>query len=480
MRWLFLRVLALIYLIAFVSLWGQVHGLIGTDGILPFDAYLEGVEARVDSPFLRLPTLLWWWAEDAGLTAMCGAGVLSSALLLWGVAPRLMLSLNWVLYLSLVSVGQVFLGYQWDGLLLETGLLAVFFAPGNWRPGLGRSEPSPLATWALRFLLFRLMFWSGVVKWFSGDPTWASFTALEYHYWTQPVAPWTAWFAAWMPGFVHTASCVAVAFIELLLPFAVFMGSRGRRFAAIGFIGLMLVITVTGFYGFFTLLTAALCLTLLDDADLRALTPSSWRFPTVSRPGCSRVEWWAVTPLLVACLMVGWYRVAASEGRHPDGPSAYVTRAVAPFRSINRYGLFARMTTRRPEIEIEGRSEDGEWKAYTFRWKAGPTDRRARWAVGHMPRLDWQMWFAALGTYENSGWLLHFMVKLYEGEPEVLALLENDPFAGEKPVVLRAVLYQYRFASFDHFRSTQAWWVRERVGHYAPLLTPTGWSAPPQ
>ena len=477
-RWIFLRALALVYFTAFVSIWVQIHGLVGEQGILPFDEYLETIATRSDSPFAHLPTLLWWWPTDAGLTAVCALGVLCSLALVWGLATRAVLVLTWALYLSLVSVGQIFVGYQWDALLLETGLLAVFFAPSGWRPGLGLREPSPLATWLLRLLVFRLMFWSGLVKWFSGDPSWASFTALEYHYWTQPITPWTAWFAAWLPPFVHTVSCVAVAFIELLLPFAIFMGARGRRLALLGFGVLLFAITVTGFYGFFTPLAFALCLTLLDDDDLRALSPRRLRWLPQERLSCRGFERWAASPLLLIVLIMGWYRIAASEGRPPSGVSATVTRWAAPFHSVNRYGLFARMTTTRPEIELQGRMEGGEWESYVFRWKAGPLDRRGRWAIGHMPRLDWQMWFASLSSYEHNAWLLHFMTRLHQAEPDVLALLADDPFNGQKPTLVRALLYEYRFVSFDTWLAGEGWWVRERVGHYAPLITPTGWASP--
>src|SRR5215470_3759546 len=200
-RRLFLRLLALSYLAAFLSLAVQVRGLVGAEGILPARTLLDWVRPRTGlERYWIAPTVFWMADGDVALTAVCVAGAGLSVLLLFEVAPVAVLFLLWALYLSLTVVGQVFLGYQWDALLLESGLLAVFLASGGARPRPGReSPPPPVVVWLFRWLLFRLMFSSGVVKLSSGDETWRSLTALRYHYWTQPLPTGIGWYAAHLP-----------------------------------------------------------------------------------------------------------------------------------------------------------------------------------------------------------------------------------------------------------------------------------------
>ncbi|HEY8232159.1 MAG TPA: lipase maturation factor family protein, partial [Vicinamibacteria bacterium] len=253
-RWLFVRALALVYLCAFLSLAVQVDGLIGSRGILPAQELLGYVRERTGiERYWLLPTLFWLDASDGALLLACGGGAALSLALLAGLVPVPVLALLWALTLSLAGVGQVFLGYQWDALLLETGLLAVFFAPGGLRPGVA-GEPPRLPLWLLRWLLFRLMFGSGLVKLASGDPTWRSFSALDYHYWTQPLPTWLGWYAHQLPSWFQHASVAAMFGIELLAPWLVFAGRRARLVAFFPLAGLQLLIAATGNYAFFNLL----------------------------------------------------------------------------------------------------------------------------------------------------------------------------------------------------------------------------------
>ena len=142
--------------------------------------------------------------------------------------------------------------------------------------------------------------------------------------------------------------------------------------------------------------------------------------------------------------------------------------ALAPFSLANSYGLFAVMTTSRIEIVVEGSNDGQTWQPYEFKYKPGDPARRPHWVAPYQPRLDWQMWFAALGTYQENPWFSNFMVRLMRGTPEVTALLETNPFPDAPPVYVRASAYEYRFTDYDTRRNTGRWWERERRELYFP------------
>ena len=275
-NWLFLRLLGLVYLIAFVSLWVQIEGLIGTNGILPVADYLERVhEVTGADRYRRLPTLLWFADGDLALHLLCGAGAVLSLLLIAGVAPVPVLGSLWACYLSLTLGGQTFLSFQWDILLLETGFCALFVAPLVLKPRLpGSLSPPPRAgRWLMWLLLWKLMFLSGAVKPLSMDETWWKLTALDYHYWTQPIPNGVSWYAHHLPAWFRKLSTLMTYAIEIVLPFLIFAGRYGRRILAFATVFLMLAISWTGNYGFFNLLTVVLCLPLLDDGLFRRWLP---------------------------------------------------------------------------------------------------------------------------------------------------------------------------------------------------------------
>ena len=453
----------------------------GSQGILPARELLDWVRARTGvERYWIAPTLFWVADGDLALSGACVAGAALAGALLLGVAPIPVLGLLWALYLSLSVVCQVFLGYQWDALLLETGLLAVLFAPGGWRPGLGRaSPPSPVAVWLLRWLLFRLMFSSGVVKLASGDDTWRTLTALGYHYWTQPLPTWVGWYAAHLPAWVHRASVAAMFAVELLAPVLLFAPQRFRRMAFAPLVGLQVLIALTGNYAFFNLLAGALCLFALEDADL----PASWRrrCAASAEPPSAR-PFWPRGVLYPAAVVVGFVSGAemmAAVGVEPPAPLMALRRAVAPLSSINGYGLFAVMTTTRPEIVVEGSDDGRTWQAYEFRWKPGALDRRPGFVAPHQPRLDWQMWFAALGSCETNPWFVRFLGRLLEGSPPVAQLLARNPFAERPPRLIRAELYEYEPTDLATKRRDGTWWRREARGLYCPVLSAEDFASRP-
>jgi hypothetical protein len=370
-----------------------------------------------------------------------------SAVLLTGRFSRVCLILLFVLYLSFSSAGQDFLSFQWDALLLETGFLAIF---------LGRT---PVVVWLFRWLVFRLYFLSGAVKLLSGDPTWRNLTALNYHFHTQPLPVRLAWYADKLPEPVLHALTFLTLAIELGAPFLIFAPRRIRMFGASLMIGLQVLILLTGNYAFFNLLTIALCLFLFDD--------QAWRRPFVRSPRSARIG-----PAILAAIIVtlGLVHMLETFNVPLPEPLPTLTRVTAPFEIVNSYGLFAVMTTTRPDIIVEGSNDGQNWAAYEFRYKPGDMDRAPRWAAPHQPRLDWQMWFAALGNYRSSPWFMGFALRLLQNSEPVLALLEKNPYSDFPPRYVRARVYEYTFTDWATRRATGAWWQRRLLGEYLPAI----------
>ncbi|HVE84672.1 MAG TPA: lipase maturation factor family protein, partial [Myxococcales bacterium] len=466
---------------AFISFGVQARGLVGEDGIWPFPRLLEWAGQKLPHPFLDIPSLLWLWPRDAGLIATCALGAACGAALMAGAWARPMAVLCYALYLSLVSAGGLFFGYQWDSLLLEVGFLAMFIAP--WAPWLGRQGESPppaVGLFLARALLFRLMFLSGVVKLTSHDPTWRALRGLQYHYWTQPLPTWTAYFADLMPLWFDQACEVVMFGIELGAPFLLF-GPRRVRHLGAGLIAfLQLCIAATGNYGFFNLLTLCLCALQLDDSlwrrvpRLRRSAPGAQAaLPALPRARAAAAGWAALAAVL---LLLGWVELWSRVHPRAGWPGwvEALAEQAAPFRVVNGYGLFAVMTTEREEIDLSGSADGEHWKSYRFQYKPGPLDERPRFAPLHMPRLDWQMWFAALESCEQNQWLLLLQQGLLEGRPAVRALFAEDPFPDAPPRYVRTRIAPYRFAPFSRWRADGTWWTRGEDRPYCPPLTLEG------
>jgi lipase maturation factor 1 len=473
--WIFLRLLGLIYLAAFVSLAVQVNGLIGSRGILPARDFLLSKRAWGRRRFLQIPTLCWWNADDRFLQFLCWGGAGLAMLLAVNVAPLPVIVLLWVFYLSLFNVSRLFLGYQWDILLLETGFLAIFLAPFELVPASPpATAPSPIILWLLWWLLFRLMFSSGFVKFRSGDRAWRTFTALTFHYETQPLPPWTAWYMHRLPAWFHKLSVAVMFLIELLAPFLIFVPSPFSYAAGAAFVFFMVLIMATGNYCFFNLLAIALSALLFDDAVWLSLFQ---RFvPTISVGQAALPSSWplGITIPVAAIILLLSVDIVGRLVHHPPRWPRWMEVALEwlePFRLVSPYGLFSVMTTERPEIIIEGSNDGLQWQAYEFKWKPGDVKRRPRFVAPHQPRLDWQMWFAALGFYPNNPWLRMMLIRLLRGSEDVIALLERNPFPDQPPKFIRAAIYDYRFTDFARRRATGEWWRRERRGLYSPVLS---------
>ena len=476
--WLFLRLLAVVHLIAFVSLWVQLEGLIGPHGLLPAKPYFEAVHQQLGSAaVLQLPTLCWVFGSGPFLHVLCGAGVSLSLLLFAGVAPALCLGLLWAAYLSLNYAGQVFFHFQWDTLLLETTFLAIFFAPWSLLPRWRAFEPPPAARILLWWLLFRLMFLAGVVKLASGDSTWRNLSALTFHYETQPLPTPLAWFSHQLPAWWHRASCAGMFVLELFVPFFLFATRTLRHNAAILLVAFMAAVALTGNYTFFNLLAIALCVPCFDDTWWRAVRPArALRVcPLLDPKPHLAPRWQRRITLPFAALVIAFTLLQAMPSLAPGFGSVNGFRQLAavvdPFRSLNNYGLFAVMTHPRPELVFEGSEDRIEWRAYEFKHKPGALARRPTWVAPHQPRLDWQLWFAALGTPQQNPWVISLCEQLLRGNPVVLALFAENPFPDKPPRFVRIVRYEYHFTDAATRAATGHWWRRSPMDFYVPAAS---------
>jgi hypothetical protein len=469
---IFLRLLGFVYLVAFVSYWLQFGGLNGERGILPAAEFFgKAREILGAEAYWQFPSVCWLAAGDTALYGWCGAGIVASLVLMLGFAPLPCLVFLWVDYLSLSVAGQIFYQFQWDILLLEAGFLGIFLSPLNLRLRKAGNPPRP-AWFLLIWLLFRLVFASGVVKLTSGDPAWINGTALDYHYFTQPLPTRVAWFAQQLPGWWQVMSVRVMFFVELGLPFLLFGPRRLRLVAAGGIAALQLLIALTGNYGFFNLLTVALCLLAADDAIWARLTRGRWGLDSARRDA----RFLAKEFLLAAAFSIFLLSLVplAASFRRPIpllAPLIGAYGSIAPFRTINGYGLFAVMTKERREIIVQG-SEDGmAWKAYVFRFKPGDPRRAPAWVAPYMPRLDWQMWFAALGSDEQNPWFVNFLERLLDGSPSVPGLLEENPFPYGPPRFVRALSDRYTFTTMSERALTGNWWNIEPVAIYCAEIS---------
>lgn len=467
--WLFPRLVGLVFMAAFISLWVQIDGLAGSRGILPVAEHLEAVRQHFsESPaqaWWQFPTLLWFGSGDRALHLWLALGFLASLALALGRWPAASAFTAWLCYLAFAAALPVFLNFQWDALLLEAGLLAVLFVP--WQAALlrGRAEPARLGRLLVWWLLFRLMFESGIVKLYGFDATgrnaWLEGTALDYHYFTQPIPVWVSWWLAQLPSWFHWLSLALVFVIELVLPFFILGPRRLRMIAFWGFTLLMLLIMASGHYGFFNLLTLALAISLIDDASwpdafrnfFRPAPPPSTnnRMETIHR----RLLPWAATILfaVTALQLLLVLRLLSPATIAP------ILAPVAPLRSANSYGLFSVMTTERPEIFIESSADGLQWEPWIFRWKMDTASTSMPFLIPHMPRLDWQMWFAAL-EYQSSGqppsWILPFLARMQEKSTPVADLLKTGP--DNPPKFFRLRLDLLKFSSPETRRETGRYW----------------------
>ena len=489
-RWLFLRALGLIFFSAFYSLVFQIRGLIGPNGILPAHAYLiEVARAFAASRFWFAPTVLWISSSDRFLMAVCIAGIVASLLLAGNIAPRLMLVICLVAFLSFVAAAQDFASYQSDGMLLQAGFISLFFAPPGWRPGWGEKHPPSRAGWFLLvFLMFCIYFESGVAKVRGGDPEWRDFTAMDQYYQNGPLPTWIAWYAHQLPHAFHYATAVLTMALELFLIFAIWLPRRARIVMFFVLTAWQAGIILTSNYAFLNYIVLSLGFLLLDDKFLRRFLPRAVRAASADAAGSDAPipptvpapvpPWREYFNLATQGILLIWIFYASAallllmlipSAPLPTGPIS----ALEPFRFANEFGLFGVMTRGRYELEFQGSNDGQNWAAYPFRYKPQDVSKPPRIYAPYQPRFDWNLWFASLGGWEHYRFVLNVEERLLEGEPDVLALFAGNPFPNHPPEQIRVIRWQYWFTDRDERRQSGAWWRREEIGLYAPVLERT-------
>lgn len=472
--------LGLTYVIAFASLYLQIDVLYGPDGLQPMSLAFEQIRSHLrGSGFWQLPTLFWWGTSPEFLKAVASLGILAGTAYALGLLPPLSALLAWLCYLSFLNAGGRYLSFQWDILLVETGFLAIWLYPlAFWR-----QQPRLLLILLLWWLNFRLMFASGAVKLLSGDPLWRNFTALYVHYETTCLPNPLSWYAHHLPKWFLRTQTGLTFFVELFLPWLIFLGQRWRTLAALGFIGLQMGIAATGNYTYFNLLSAVLALTLLDDKFFAA---KHFKLPACTNgqadpeknslriyPGSTFLRpVYKVFIGVIALVLICNSLVPLSQVLPFAPPNLAKTIYVATqnLRLVGSYGLFANMTKSRPELVIEGSSDGQNWQAYEFKYKPDRLDKTPRQVAPHQPRIEWQLWFAALGEPRRHAWVFTLLNRICQNSSPILELFAYNPFAGQQPQYVRASLYDYRYTTPSERAASGNIWKRTRLGDYGQAV----------
>ena len=455
--WVFLRFLALIYLAAFVSTALEITGLVGERGILPASMLFDERLQRIGEwAWLRHPTIFWLNSSNWTLLTASYAGCALSVGLLLNWRPRAMLVMLFILYLSFYQVGHIFFSFQWEFLLLEAGFIAIFLAGGANR----------LLIFLMHWLLFRLRFLSGTSKLFSGDPTWASLSTLNHYFETQPLPHMGSWYAHQLPEWLLRLGTGATLFVELIVPFFIFLPRRFRLFAAGATITIQLLVILTSNHNFVNWLTIALCLFLLDDPALRRLIPNglsltsfSQRSPLVSAP----------IQLMLGATLLTTSLATSYELFRPDRQRFAVDSPVNWVRAWglgNVFHIFPNMQTERQELVIEGSHDGIHWHAYDFRYKPDHAGDPPTLIMPLHPRLDWMMWFVPQQSKRDFFWFNALLFRLKNNEPDVTALFKHNPFADNPPRHLRVLAYDFRFSTPQERQQTGMVWQARLLGQF--------------
>jgi hypothetical protein len=461
-RWVFLRALGFIYVVAFAILVNQGQALIGSHGLLPAAGYLERLKRSIG--FTELPTLFWFDANDQALTLCAALGLVLALLMFAGVDHIAVSAVLWLLYISFVHVGQIFYGYGWETLLLETGFLAIFM--GTVRTWTSLRDPRPLPrimfVW-LGWLLFRLMFGAGLIK-LRGDSCWRDLTCLYFHYETQPNPHPFSRVLHFAPQWFHQVGVLFNHFVEVIVPFGLLL-PRLRNGAALFVIAFQVFLIVSGNLSFLNWLTIAVALGCLDDQLWQRVLPQRVRvLPTQNKSSRARLVSVGVYSCVVALLSIEPALNLLSSRQQMNS-------SFEPLHLVNTYGAFGSIGRARDEVILEGTDDpdprSARYRPYELKCKPGDIRRAPCLITPYHYRLDWQLWFAALSTFDRQPWLGSLIYKLLENDPQALSLLANQPFPNAPPRFIRVERYRYHFERLG----ADVYWKRERIGSYAPPLS---------
>jgi hypothetical protein len=467
-RFIILRLLGMIYAIAFLVAIDQILPLIGSRGLLPVELFIESAVkdyGSQTSAFIHLPSIFWFAHSDSFLLASAWAGFILSLVVVAGFANIPLLTALWFLYMSIVHIGQDWYGYGWEIQLLETGFLAIFLCPLlDMRP-FPKHEPPKIIIVLFRWLIFRIMMGAGLIK-IRGDEVWRNGTALYYHFETQPIpGPLSRWFH-FLPRWILKAGVWYNFIAELIAPWLVFWPRRGRHIAGVAIIGLQIVLIISGNLSFLNWLTIIPAIACFDDGFWSAILPGrivqlSERAiiaSTSSRP--MQITSWIVA-VLIAILSI-------QPTINIFSPDQVMNGSFDPLELVNTYGAFGSVGKERSNVVFEGTGDDlsdsMQWKEYPYRGLPVSLYKSPPQIAPFQLRLDWQMWFAAMSSPEEYPWMMNLIWKLLHNDPGALSLFAGNPFPARPPKFVRAVLYRYRFAIPGN--PEKKWWERERIGEW--------------
>jgi hypothetical protein len=452
------RGIAGVYLIAYLSTLAQFPVLLGEHGLQPVTNFLARVGDRAG------PTLFRRHYSDRLLRSVCVTGAVISVMLVAGVPqlgpawlPMIAFLLIWGGYLSIVNVGQTFYGFGWESLLLEAGFLAAFL-------GSNQTVPPITVIILVRWLVFRLEFGAGMIK-MRGDTSWRDLTAMYYHHQTQPMPNPLSWYFHHLPRWAHRGEVLGNHFAQLIVPFFLFAPQPVASVAA----GIVLVtqawLVLSGNFAWLNVLTMILAFSAIGDPVVHAVIPLIPAQTTTHPPEV----WFIIIVLAVTILFIwlSWWPLRNLFARRQ-----LMNASFNRWHLCNAYGAFGSVTKERYEVIIEATdapqpTDDAQWLAYEFKGKPGDPSRMSRQFAPYHLRLDWLMWFLALGMRTES-WFRVLLLRLLEADPATLRMMRSSPCGTERPRWIRARVFRYRFSSRAQLRNDHVWWVREEVGTLVP------------
>jgi Lipase maturation factor len=482
-RFVILRLLGIVYAVAFLAAANQMLPLIGSNGLLPIGSFMDravGYFGAPGSAFIRLPSIFWIDHSDTTLVTTAWLGFGLACVVAAGFANSILLAVLWALYMSIVHLGQDWYGYGWEVQLLETGFLSIFLCPLlDLRPFPRRPPPLPVI-WLFRWLICRMMLGAGLIK-LRGDPAWRDFTALDYHFETQPLPNALSRWFHFLPkpllrvgvGFNHLA--------EIVAPWFVFWPRLARHISGSIIIAFQIVLILSGNLSFLNWLTIIPALACFDDTFWKRLLPRQ----LVHLAGRASESAVPSKPMgIIAWSVAGLVAVLSIQPvLNMLSPNQIMNTSFDPLDLVNTYGAFGTVGRQRLNIVFEGTDSDdpddnAEWKPYHYKGLPVDLDKMPPQIAPYQLRLDWQMWFAAMATPDEYPWTVHLIWKLLHNDPGALSLFADNPFSQKPPHYIRAVLYQYEFV--NPARSNGTWWSRKSLGIWLPPLSSddprlTGW-----
>jgi hypothetical protein len=474
-RFVLLRVLGFVWFFAFLAIAVEGIPLFGAHGLLPIADVVRGVEQQssgaIDS-MRHVPSIFFLvGASDTAIRAVAWLGVALAALVMAGLTNAGAIVALWILYASIVNLGQEFTGYGWEIQILETGILAAFLCPMTSARPFPKTPPPKVIVWAFRWLIVRIMLGAGLIK-VRHDPCWRNFTCLAFHYETQPVPNPLSWLLDKAPLWLHELGVATNHLVELVLPFFAFGPRVARTAAGIGFIAFQLVLVSSGNLSFLNWLTIVPAIACFDDQALAKVLPRSFvrhaeRSTSLEKP--SRVHHFVALGYGLAIAVLSLEPIA-----NLLSSDQAMNRSFEPLRLVNTYGAFGTVDRVRDEVVLEGTAAtelDGteRWLPYELPCKPGDVTRRPCVITPYHHRFDWQFWFLHFEDYEDEGWFVHLEAKLLEGDRTIEPLFAHDPFPNAPPKFVRASLYRYEFSGFGD--PSGAWWKRRYLREYAPAVS---------